>query len=106
MRNALSAALVVVLHVAGAGAQAVPPKGASVTADTAVLVEGDQDFRPVAIAAEPGGAIYFTDWVKRDSGKDIAAYGASKHSLMPDGLEAGLSVGDMRELVAYLESLR
>ena len=42
------------------------PKGASVTAETGVLVEGDQDFRPVAIAAGTDGAVYFTDWVKRD----------------------------------------
>ena len=42
------------------------PKGASVTAETALLVDGGQDFRPVAIAAARGGAVYFTDWVKRD----------------------------------------
>ena len=42
-------------------------KGASVIAETDLLVEGDQDFRPVAIGADPSsGAIFFTDWVKRD----------------------------------------
>ena len=41
-------------------------RGATVTAETDLLVEGDQEFRPVAIAAAPGGAIYFTDWVRRD----------------------------------------
>ena len=42
------------------------PRGVSVTAETDVPVEGDQDFRPVAIAAGGDGAVYFTDWVKRD----------------------------------------
>jgi AcrR family transcriptional regulator len=40
------------------------------------------------------------------AGKDIAAYGALKQSLMPDGLEAGMSVADFRDLLAYLESLK
>jgi putative heme-binding domain-containing protein len=39
-------------------------------------------------------------------GGEIVAYGASKKSLMPDGLEAGMSVSDVRDLIAYLESLR
>lgn len=41
-------------------------KGTSVTAETEILVEGDQDFRPVALAADGRGAVYFTDWVQRD----------------------------------------
>jgi putative heme-binding domain-containing protein len=39
-------------------------------------------------------------------GKDVAGYGALKQSIMPEGLEAGMSVEDFRDLVAYLESLR
>ena len=42
------------------------PRGVSFDATTELLVEGGQDFRPVAIAADPSGTIYFTDWVRRD----------------------------------------
>jgi putative heme-binding domain-containing protein len=38
-------------------------------------------------------------------GAEIEAYGALKQSLMPDGLEAAMSVEDFRDLVAFLESL-
>jgi putative membrane-bound dehydrogenase-like protein len=39
------------------------PFGASLRADKEILVEGDASFRPVALAAAPDGAVYFTDWV-------------------------------------------
>jgi putative membrane-bound dehydrogenase-like protein len=39
------------------------PFGASLRADREVLVHGDESFRPVALAAAPDGAVYFTDWV-------------------------------------------
>jgi putative membrane-bound dehydrogenase-like protein len=42
------------------------PFGASVRAEREVLAQGDQWFRPVAIAAAPSGDIYFTDWVDQD----------------------------------------
>ncbi|MBI3850204.1 MAG: c-type cytochrome [Verrucomicrobia bacterium] len=42
------------------------PFGASLRADREALVEGDEWFRPVAIAAAPDGSIYFTDWVDRN----------------------------------------
>jgi putative membrane-bound dehydrogenase-like protein len=45
---------------------ALSSKGVSVTGNTEVIVEGDQQFRPVALAADRQGNIYFTDWVKRD----------------------------------------
>ena len=32
-------------------------------AEREILVQGDEWFRPVAIAAAPDGAIFFTDWV-------------------------------------------
>jgi putative membrane-bound dehydrogenase-like protein len=43
------------------------PRGVSFTADTEILVQGDQSFRPTAIAADPrGGALYVCDWMLRD----------------------------------------
>ncbi len=41
------------------------PFGASLRAEREILVEGDEWFRPVAIATSPEGDIYFTDWVDR-----------------------------------------
>ncbi|HUF62992.1 MAG TPA: PVC-type heme-binding CxxCH protein [Verrucomicrobiales bacterium] len=42
------------------------PRGASVAAERSVLVRGPQDFRPVALAPDPRGNLYITDWVKVD----------------------------------------
>src|SRR5438552_1868352 len=42
------------------------PFGASLRAEREVIVQGDDGFRPVAIAAAPDGAVYFTDWVDKD----------------------------------------
>jgi putative heme-binding domain-containing protein len=39
--------------------------GLSVTGKTEVIVEGGEDFRPVAFAVNSKGEIYFTDWVIR-----------------------------------------
>jgi putative heme-binding domain-containing protein len=39
---------------------------ASLTAEREIVVQGDESFRPVALAAAPDGSIYFTDWVDRD----------------------------------------
>ncbi|WP_373523347.1 PVC-type heme-binding CxxCH protein [Aquiflexum sp.] len=39
--------------------------GFSVTGKTEVIVEGGEDFRPVAFAVNSKGEIYFTDWVVR-----------------------------------------
>jgi len=41
------------------------PSGASLRAEREILIEGDEWFRPVAMAAAPDGDIYFTDWVDR-----------------------------------------
>ncbi len=41
------------------------PKGVSLTGSTEVIVQGGEDFRPVAFAADSRGNIYFTDWVLR-----------------------------------------
>ncbi len=40
-------------------------KGWSVTGETEVIVQGGEDFRPIAFAADSRGNIYFTDWVIR-----------------------------------------
>jgi putative heme-binding domain-containing protein len=38
--------------------------------------------------------------------RDIAAYGALKQSIMPDDLDAALTVTDFRDLIAFLSSLK
>ncbi|MGE0374534.1 MAG: PVC-type heme-binding CxxCH protein [Planctomycetaceae bacterium] len=39
--------------------------GASVSADREIVVQGDDQFRPVDLAIAPDGSLYFTDWVDR-----------------------------------------
>lgn len=41
------------------------PRGASFSAQSRVLVQGDENFRPVALAIAPDGSIVFSDWVDR-----------------------------------------
>ncbi len=41
------------------------PDGASFKAKAQTLVRGGDDFRPVAIAVGPDGAVYFSDWVNK-----------------------------------------
>jgi putative membrane-bound dehydrogenase-like protein len=41
------------------------PRGASFTAQSRIIVRGDEDFRPVALAAAPDGSVVFSDWVDR-----------------------------------------
>ncbi|WP_345687060.1 PVC-type heme-binding CxxCH protein [Novipirellula caenicola] len=41
------------------------PRGASWTSKTEVVVQGDENFRPVAMAIAKDGSIYITDWVDR-----------------------------------------
>jgi hypothetical protein len=42
------------------------PKGVSVTGTATVIIEGGQEFRPVAFSAGANGDVYFTDWVRRN----------------------------------------
>ncbi len=42
------------------------PKDGSFTSKMTLLVEGGQDFRPVAFATASDGSLYVSDWVKRD----------------------------------------
>jgi hypothetical protein len=42
------------------------PMGASVRAERVDVIQGDENFRPVALASGPDGSVYFTDWVDRD----------------------------------------
>lgn len=42
------------------------PHGTSVRGDTRVVVQGGQQFRPVAFAPTPAGEVYITDWVVRE----------------------------------------
>lgn len=41
------------------------PRGASFGAKLDVVVQGDENFRPVDFAVAPDGSLYFTDWVDR-----------------------------------------
>ncbi len=41
------------------------PRGASFAARMQTVVRGGEDFRPVAIATGPDGAVYFSDWVDK-----------------------------------------
>lgn len=41
-------------------------EGVSVSGNAEVILEGGENFRPVAFAADSKGNIYFTDWVLRD----------------------------------------
>jgi putative membrane-bound dehydrogenase-like protein len=41
------------------------PRGASFAATSKVIVRGDENFRPVAIAAAPEGSVVFSDWVDK-----------------------------------------
>jgi len=42
------------------------PQGSTFTSDLQILVQGGDDFRPVALAAARDGSVFFTDWVKRE----------------------------------------
>lgn len=41
------------------------PKGATVVGTSEIVVQGDEDFRPVDLAVAPSGDVYFTDWVDK-----------------------------------------
>lgn len=41
------------------------PRGASFSAQSRIMVQGDANFRPVALAVAPDGSIVFSDWVDK-----------------------------------------
>lgn len=41
------------------------PRGATVVGTPEIVVQGDENFRPVDLAAAPNGDLYFTDWVDK-----------------------------------------
>ncbi len=43
----------------------IKPRGASWSGERTVVVQGDANFRPVAMAVAPDGSVYVTDWVDR-----------------------------------------
>ena len=44
---------------------ALKPVGASFRAEREIVVQGDDQFRPVDFAVAPDGSLYFTDWVDK-----------------------------------------
>lgn len=44
---------------------ALRPVGASFRAEREIVVQGDDQFRPVDFAVAPDGSLYFTDWVNK-----------------------------------------
>ncbi|MFO0875814.1 MAG: PVC-type heme-binding CxxCH protein [Gemmataceae bacterium] len=66
------------------------PAGASFRARMQTVVRGDEQFRPVAIATGPDGAVYFSDWVDRSypvHGKGrVWRLRAKKPTVADDGL--------------------
>lgn len=41
------------------------PEGSSLKGEASVIIQGGEDFRPVALASGPQGEVYVTDWVLR-----------------------------------------
>ena len=74
-----------------------------------ILTDDGQVHTGLQIDHQSGGDIdlIMTDGTKRRFEADtIEEYAASKTSIMPNGLETRLTVDEMRDLVAYLESLK
>ncbi len=46
-------------------AHRLTPTGATVQGQAETIIQGDQDFRPVGLAAAPDGSLYLSDWVNR-----------------------------------------
>ncbi len=46
-------------------AHKISPSGATLVGQMTVIVKGDENFRPVGIAAAPDGSVFFSDWVDK-----------------------------------------
>lgn len=82
------------------------PKDGSFASKMTLLIEGGQDFRPVAFATAPDGSLYVSDWVKRDyelHGKGrvwrIAAKQASELAAAPLKPYAANADAELRERI-------
>ena len=101
MRGSI-AALVLSLFVTTVDATVEPPKLLDDRLQIQ-LVASDPDMLDLK---DKGDIELFTLDAKttRFKGTDIAAHGTLKQFLMPDGLEAAMTVTDFRDLVAFLSS--
>src|SRR5262249_38507133 len=84
------------------------PNGASFQAQAQTVVRGDDDFRPVAIAVGPDGAVYFSDWVDKSypvHGKGRIWRLRAKQTPAVDSLRPsqvpGLELGKLIELLGH-----
>jgi putative membrane-bound dehydrogenase-like protein len=84
------------------------PRGASFAARMKTVVRGDDNFRPVAIATGPDGAVYFSDWVDKSypvHGKGRIWRLRRKGKSTGDGLRpsqvAALKIDGLAELLSH-----
>ena len=74
-----------------------------------VELKSDEYYQGFQLDHKSGGAIelYTTEAKTRHfKGSEIARYGIQPNSLMPDGLEQTMTVSELRDLVAFLASLK
>lgn len=74
-----------------------------------VALKNGEIYQGLQLDHKSGGAIelFTTEGVTRKfKADDIENYGVLPQSLMPDGLEQAMTVEEMRDLVAFLESLK
>lgn len=72
------------------------PFGASFRADRHILIQGDENFRPVTLAPAPDGSIYFTDWIRRDY--SVTQLGRIWHLWVKPGVKTNRAIDSEKKL--------